>query len=135
MVLAFLKASTYYVIMRIKHPLIRKLLTILVVIFGLLSIGGSGVVCIGAGGILNKMDDVLEEIEDLERQGLLNNPPPTISPHTKYELGFFNSSSEVKQYIREHEMFADHLVLCLYTFTFLFFLSLALRIYFRKKLG
>ena len=116
----------------IKHKLLRKILTISTIVFGLLIIG-SVILCIGAGGILNKMDGVLIEIEDLERQGLLNNPPPTISPDTKYELGFFNNSSEVKQYIHEHEMFADYLVLCLYIFTFLFFLSLFLRIYFRKK--
>ena len=46
---------------------------------------------IGAGGILNDLYVALEEIEELERQGLLDDHPETLSYIAKQELNFCKS--------------------------------------------
>ena len=115
-----------------QHNKIRKILTALVIILGLLSI--VDVMCfIGAGGILNDLDSALEEIENLEEKNLLNNPPENLSNNAKAELKTFHNSSGLKKYIKEYEASLANRNIYFCIVIALFFLSLILRIYFRKE--
>ena len=115
-----------------KYNKTRKILTALVMIFGLLIFFESALF-IGAGGILNELDLALEEIENLEKKNRLNNSQKNISGSTEFYLSQFHNSSELRQHIREYEkdLFYREIYVCI--LIALFFLSLILRIYFRKR--
>ncbi len=111
----------------------RKILTALVVILGLL-VFVEALCFAGSGGVLNGLDIALAEMEMLEVQNLLDNPPENISFFTKAELLNFHSSSDLKHSIKEKEYEASFyyrdiyfIVICL-----LFVVSLLLRIYIRQ---
>ena len=114
-----------------KYNKTRKILTALVMIFGLLIFFESALF-IGAGGILNELDLALEEIQSLEKKNLLNNSQ-NISGSTEFYLSQFHNSFELRQHIREYEkdLFYREIYFCI--LISLFFLSLILRIYFRKR--
>ena len=91
---------------------------------------------IGCGGILNSLDDALIEMQELEKNGLLDNPPAHISPITKREIGLVKNSTGLKLYIKENELSAEALYKAWLTLiVFLFFLIViktGLYIYKRK---
>ncbi|OJW50135.1 MAG: hypothetical protein BGO67_02060 [Alphaproteobacteria bacterium 41-28] len=111
---------------------IRKISTALVIIFGLLILFESACF-IGSGGILNELDLALVEIENLEKKSLLNNSQKNISESTEFYLSQYHNSSELKQHIREYEKSLHYREIYFCIFIALFFLSLILRIYFRKR--
>ena len=109
----------------IQHGKIRKKLNTAIIIFGILSFF-TLIFCVGQGGILNDLDSALEEIEDLEKKDLLNNPPPNISSIAKREIELVHNSAGLKKYIKEVEN--SNIETYFIIFTLLFFLSLILRI-------
>ena len=88
---------------------------------------------LGAGGVLNELDLALEEIENLEEKNLLNAPPENISEPTKFYLSQFHNSIELKKHIKEYETDLSSRDIYFGVFIVLFFLSIILRIYFRKE--
>lgn len=108
-----------------QHVKIRKRLNAAIIIFGILSFF-TLILCVGQGGILNDLDSALEEIEDLEKKGLLNNPPSNISSIAKREIGLVHNSAGLKEYIKEIEN--SNTATYFIIFSLLFFLSLILRI-------
>jgi hypothetical protein len=61
----------------------------------------SGLFCIAGGGVLNDLYGALEEIQELEKNNLLNNPPETISAIAKRELQLVHDSKGLIIYIHE----------------------------------
>ena len=116
------------------HNKIRKISTALLIISGLLFFFESACF-IGSGGILNELDLALDEIENLEKKNLLNNPLKNLSESTKFYLSQFHSSSKLRQHIREYEKSLHYREIYFCILIALFFFSLILRIYFRKRKG
>ena len=106
----------------------RRTLNILLVCFGLLSFGGS-IAAVGGGGVLNDLDAALIEIKDLEKRGLLNNPPETTSDIARREIKFLGSSQAVEAYIKEIEASHEWTTVLVLFFFFFFFLLAILRMF------
>ncbi len=115
-----------------QHSITRKILTSFVIIFGLLTFA-TFIMGLGGGGVLNDLYSALEEIEDLEKKKLLGNPPQHISDIAKREIKLVHNSVGLRQYIKENEETLAAVEFYLPIFTVSFFLTLFLRIYFRKK--
>ncbi|ARN84538.1 hypothetical protein [Candidatus Nucleicultrix amoebiphila] len=111
---------------------IRKILTVLIAFLGFI-IFVDLMSFLGAGGVLNELDLALEEIENLEEKNLLNAPPENISEPTKFYLSQFHNSIELKKHIKEYETDLSSRDIYFGVFIVLFFLSIILRIYFRKE--
>lgn len=111
---------------------VRKILTVLIAFLGFI-IFVDLMSFLGAGGVLNELDLALEEIEKLEEQNLLNPPPENISEPTKFYLSQFHNSIELKKHIKEYETDLSSRDIYFGVFIVLFFLSIILRIYFRKE--
>lgn len=111
---------------------LRTTISVFIIIFSVLTIFGF-IMGVGGGGVLNDFDRVLEEMESLETQGLLENPPKNISPMTKREIEFLGNSKAVKEYIQETEANLDNLEKFLPVIISLLCASIIARIYFRKK--
>jgi predicted PurR-regulated permease PerM len=116
-----------------EHNNLRKILTALVITFGCLSFF-SLIMCVGGGGVINDLYSALEEIEELEKKNLLDNPPETISSIAKREIKLAHNSQGLRKYIKESEssllLYERNLII----FMALFFVSLIARIYMRKKM-
>ena len=111
---------------------IRKILNGLLVLFFLLA-GFSSVMCIGGGGVLNDMDEILGEIQDLENRSLLNNLPESVSLRTRQELQYFRDSKGVKEYIHKTGEWLSKMEYLFFVSLVLWFLCLGARIYYRKQ--
>ena len=92
---------------------------------------GVGMLGIGAGGILNDLYVALEEIEELERQGLLDDPPETISYIAKQELSFCKDLAGLRRYIEYSEAELSKLENTLAISCFVFLALLLLKVYLR----
>lgn len=112
-----------------KHNKIRKDLTFLIVIFGFLSIGAIVMMACG-GSVLNDLESALAEIEDLEKNGLLDNPPENISSTAKREIELVHNSSGLKQYIKKTKSTLHNITISFFAFITFIFISLLVRIYF-----
>ena len=110
-----------------KRNNLRKILTALVITFGCLSFF-SLIMCVGGGGVINDLYSALEEIEELEKKNLLDNPPETISSIAKREIKLVHNSQDLKKYIQESESSLLLYERSLIIFTVLFFVSLVARI-------
>jgi hypothetical protein len=72
---------------------------------------------IAGAGVLNDLDESLVEMKELEKKGLLNNPPETISYITKREITLVKNSQGLSKYISETEKtFNTNSKLLLYLF-------------------
>ena len=92
---------------------------------------GVGMLGIGAGGILNDLYDALKEIEELERQGLLDDPPETISHIAKREIILCKNSAGLRRYIEEIHAYQSKLENTLAISRFVFLALLLLKVYLR----
>lgn len=92
------------------------------------------VLCIGGGGVLNDLDLALEEIQDLERNGLLNNPPAHVFAITKREIELGQNSTTLETYINETNMAVKNTENYFIGCIFLFFLSIMTTIFCRIKI-
>jgi len=90
--------------------------------------------CVGGGGVINDLYSALEEIEELEKKNLLDNPPETISSIAKREIKLVHNSQGLRKYIKENESSLLLHERNLIIFMALFFVSLIARIYMRKKM-
>lgn len=112
---------------RLRKTLKRVLIT-LGIIWILLSI-----LCIGGGGAINDRIRALPEMEELERKGLLQSPPATTSDLVKLEIKLVGNPEGLRKYIKESDASLSIVETCWSIATFLFFLCLLTRIYFRKS--
>ena len=71
------------------------LILLLAIFFGFMAIAG--------GGVLNDLDEALLEIEELERNHMLENPPKNISSIAKREIALCKNSDGLRAYIKETE--------------------------------
>lgn len=111
-----------------KYFLTKKMLIILVLIFGFLSFA-TLILGIGGGGVLNDLDSALKTMEELEKNNRLNNPPEYISDYLKKELSLLKNSAELKEYIKHTEKWASTVEMYLLIFSVLFLIFLFLRIF------
>lgn len=74
----------------------------------------------------------LEEIEALEAQGLLDNPPATISSMAKLELELCKNSEGLRKYIQEQWHIFEMLPYQLCTFVVLFLVLLRVKKYLKR---
>jgi hypothetical protein len=114
-----------------KHNKIKKIITILTFFLGCIIVVDLASY-IGAGGVLNELDLALEEVENLEKKNLLNNPSGNISGSTEFYLSQYHNSAGIKKHIKEYEAHLSRTSIYSCIFIALFLLSLILRIYFRK---
>ena len=115
-----------------KYKKIRTITNVSLVIFVFLTVICL-FLCIGGGGVLNDLYLALEEIENLESRNLLKAPPEDISPITEREIGLVHNSAGLKKYINETHAHLSNLEIILFVFTSLSFLTLLVRICFRKR--
>lgn len=110
---------------------IRKSLTILLILLGLIVLLDIASL-LGSGGILNELDQAVEETIELEKKGLLHEAPERISSTSLFYLKKYHNSSGLKQHIKEYEeeFPSRFIIFCILSLAFL--LCLFLRIYFRK---
>lgn len=83
-----------------KDQKIRLTLNSLIVILGFVTCIAF-VLCVGGGGVLNDLNVALKEMQDLERNNLLESPPDNISPITKFQIKNFQNSAELEEYAHE----------------------------------
>ncbi len=94
----------------------------------------TAILCLGSGGILNDLDRALVEIEELERKGLLHNPPETTSAIAKREIKLVHNSIGLKTYIKDVEQSAHSLAYAFFAACFLFISSIIFKIFIWIKL-
>lgn len=72
---------------------------------------------IAGDGVLGDLEMALVEMQELDKKGLLSNPPETISSITKREIKLVHNSQGLRNYIAEVEMDLDsNCNLLVYTF-------------------
>lgn len=87
------------------------------------------ILALGNAGVVNDFYDILAEVEDLERKGLLNSLPDNISDYTKLEIEVFHDSAGIKQYLKDKEQTLETLTNTLLILLGLTLTSLIVRIY------
>lgn len=110
--------------------IIRKTANIFIVILTLLNIA-LFIVTLGGGGVLNDLYYSLEEMEDLEKRSLLDNPPENISSVTRREIKLVHNSQGLKEYIKETEANVTNQEDLLLACAALLLIAIAIKIYYR----
>jgi len=117
-----------------KIKTLKRLLNRSCILLFLLSFFTFCVSGIGGGGILNDFDAILLEIKEVERQGLLDNPPDNISAMAKREIKLLHNSKGVEAYIEDLEKDLDSQMAFILTSLKLLFALLMVRIFLRPIL-
>jgi|GEM_PF-5975872 hypothetical protein len=112
-----------------QYKTLRKISTI-VLTFSLLLTLFFAILGIGCGGILNRLDQDLEEMKTLEREGSLSLSSWINRRETPESV---QNSEELKKYIEKYDKDADSLGIAILFFLGLSIISLSSRIYFGKK--
>ena len=107
---------------------IKKTLTVLTFILGVLSFGAL-FFCISGGGVLNDDYLTLEKMKELEKENLLNNPPQHLSDNLKAQIKLWKNPVNLKEYIRQTEENLSTVELYCLRLSELFLISLILRIF------
>ena len=112
-----------------QYKTLRKISTI-VLAFSLLLTLFFAILGIGCGGILNRLDQDLEEMKTLEREGSLSLSSWINRRETPESV---QNSEELKKYIEKYDKDANSLGIAILFFLGLSIISLSSRIYFGKK--
>ncbi len=90
--------------------------------------------CVAGCSVWSHLGKTLVEIEELERTGLLHNPPDTISADAKLEIKLVHNSEGLRKYINETK---ESVIIFGYTFfviSFIFLFSIILKFFVWIKL-
>lgn len=86
-----------------KHKTLLRILTVILFFTTIVTF----IVGVGAGGVLNDLDEAYEVMVELEQTERLQSPPDTISKYVLNDTRLFKNSAELKGYINEIEQFAN----------------------------
>jgi hypothetical protein len=79
------------------------------------------------------MEDILPEMQEIERRGLLDSPPEGSSHLVKREIKLVHNSKGLEEYINYNERSLKNFIRAWCVWVGLFLLILVLRLYFRKR--
>lgn len=117
-----------------RYIIIRRISSFFIIIFSLL-ITAIFILCIGGWGVVSDLEGALEEMEYLEKKGLLTDLPDDVSYFTRRQVEICGNSSVLRGDIRQHEVSLVQMEKFFYACIILLILVVVIRVLCKYKIS